>query len=203
MAYDPATGAMELIRDRNGAPISSGVSTDTEKATQDIQNRLKAITATGAQSRETQQAGHMNELAEIVARAVQERLTQQSPRSAAPRTPNEPTATQETEARLSKAEEFAARNTDLSQYITVDRGSKTVQIRPPGGFRGPSQEQYNKMVNGIYGSMSASPAAVPPSGGATTVPQGGEDLSKKPPPAGMKPGGRWRMTSVGPVYNEP
>jgi hypothetical protein len=54
-----------------------------------------------------------------------------------------------------RARELAAKNPNLSDYITVDPGSNAVTIKKPGRFMGmetgPSQEEYNSIVDSLYG----------------------------------------------------
>lgn len=94
------------------------------------------------------------------------------------------------------ARQIKTSDPQLGAYITIGPGSGDFSVRPPGGFRGPTQEQYDKIVGSIYGQ--GMPAINQPTRtGATPAPK---IIRQRSPSTGQiresKDGGKtWQVVS--------
>lgn len=93
-----------------------------------------------------------------------------------------------------RANNFRAMNSKLGKYVSFDKQGRP-QIQKPGYFTGPSQDDYEKIYNYIFGGQQQEQPAKRPLTGRpvdnSKLPPGPGGLGVKPPPAG-------RVRVVGP-----
>lgn len=166
---DPSTGELK------DTGIPTGNISEADKLMLQQENTLEAIGATGRETRTTQEAGHEQDMDEILARGEEARTTKSTPSGSASGKDELPTQTRVRQ--FNAARELYNSNPELSQFIKVGApGSNDFQVTLPSehrlwGHQGPTAEQHKQITDAIYG-------------GALTrqVPK-----TDTPPPAGQQP----------------
>lgn len=171
MAIDPRTG------EAHDTGIPTGSLTEIDKLNLGQEQALERISATGAQTRATEQTKQTNRIGAIEARGEQTRQTQQTKGTSPTGVAKPMLPTQTRVDQFNRAREVMNTIPELAKWIKLGTpGSNDFKVTPPGeerwwGSSGPTKAQYDLINKIIYGSsqQAPTPAHTPTTPGTGTI----------------------------------
>lgn len=149
-AFNPLTG--ETL----DTGIPSGSLSELDKATLTQENALERIGATGAETRETENLRQTGRERNIALQGEESRKTKGTPSASTSVSTKTELPTQTKVRQFNKASELANSDPELGKFIKIGK-SNDFEVTKPGsggffGSKGPTKEQYDSIVEKIYGT---------------------------------------------------